>query len=95
MTIQEARAAAELKIGKRLDEQEFQEILAYTKHKAKVTGHDEDYVPLLLMDEIKDSVFRDTINEVSRQAKLIEQELIAMIERGEWLCAKSVSPIPA
>ncbi len=37
-------------------------IMRYTIHKAEQTGHDESYVPLLLMTELEDFVMRERIN---------------------------------
>ena len=95
MTIQEARLRAEAYAGQMLDEQTFQEVLEYTRHKAKITGHDEDYVPLLLYDEVKDHIFRERVNTFYFKVKAIEREIDAMLERGEWPCAKSASGLPA
>lgn len=67
MTIQEARDRAEEVAGTRLTESEFKEVLAYTRHKAQVNGEGEDYVPLLLFDEIKNYVFRERINRISHE----------------------------
>ena len=95
MTIQEARLRAEAYAGKMLDAGTFQEVLAYTRHKAKITGHDEDYVPLLLYDEVKDHIFRERVNSLYFEVKAIEREIDAMLKRGEWPCAKSASGLPA
>ena len=95
MTIQEARQLAEAYAGQTLDEQTFQEVLEYTRHKAQVAGHDEDYVPLLLYDEVKDLIFRDRVNNFYFAVKVVERELDEMLKRGEWPCAKSASGLPA
>lgn len=94
MTIQQARLRAEVFAGQKLDEPDFQEVLAYTRHKAKITGHDEDYVPLLLYDEVKDHIFREQINWISSEAKTIGQEIDRMMKRGEWPCVIPVSTLP-
>ena len=49
MTIQEARNIAEGEAGRKLTDREFRFVLCYTKRKARLTGHDVSYVPLLLM----------------------------------------------
>lgn len=92
MTIEEARKIAELSLGQRLDEQTYQEVLAYTRRKAYLTGHGDDYVPLLLVDEIKDHVFREKINWIYHEAQAAFKEIDDMAERGEWPCAKSALP---
>ena len=65
MTIQEARNIAEGEAGRKLTDREFRFVLCYTKRKARLTGHDVSYVPLLLIDEIKNHVFRENINSIS------------------------------
>ena len=95
MTIQEARLRAEAYAGKTLDEATFQEVLAYTRHKAKITGHDEDYVPLLLYDEVKDHIYRERVNDFHHEVKAVEKEIDEMLKRGEWPCVKSASALPA
>lgn len=95
MTIQEARQQAELAAGRKLDDQTFHEVLEYTRHKAKVTGHSEDYVPLLLFDEVRNHIFREQISAIYCEAKAAAQEIDEMLKRGEWPCVKSVSARPA
>lgn len=95
MTIQQARHRAESEAGRKLDEQDFQQVLEYTRHKAKVTGHDEDYVPLLLYDEVKNRIFQDQVDFIYHEAKEAEKMLFEMMKRGEWPCVISASAIPA
>lgn len=75
MTIQEARQKGESLAGQRLDEQTFQEVLAYTVRKSRMTGHDDDYIPLLLVDEIKDHISRERINQYNRQLIQLRKEV--------------------
>lgn len=75
MTIQEARQKGESLAGQRLDEQTFQEVLAYTARKSRMTGHDDDYIPLLLVDEIKDHISRERINQYNRQLIQFRKEV--------------------
>lgn len=75
MTIQGARVRAEEEVGRPLNASEFDEVLAYTRHKAKVNGHGEDYVPLLLYDEIKNHCFRMQINTISHEFMAIMKDL--------------------
>lgn len=74
MTNIEARQIAERRAGRRLDENEYAEILDYTRHKAFVNGHGEDYVPLLLLDEIKNHCIRENINLISHEFMAIMKE---------------------
>lgn len=74
MTILEARKCAEEQVGRTLSEEEFSEVLAYTRHKSAVTGNGEDYVPLLLYDEIRNYCFRETINAISHKFMKIMSE---------------------
>ena len=75
MTIQQARQRGEQLAGQRLDEQTFQEVLAYTARKSSMTGHDDDYIPLLLVDEIKDHISRERINQYNRQLIQFRKEV--------------------
>ena len=84
MTIQQARQRGEQLAGERLDEQTFEEVLAYTTRKSKMTGHQDDYIPLLLVDEIKDHIYRNRINNSSRKLIQLRKEV------GEQ-CATSAS----
>ena len=84
MTIQEARQRAESLAGQKLDEQTFQEVLDYTVRKSRMTGHDDSYVPLLLVDEIKDHIYRERINASYYAIKEFEKE-------ASKQCAASVS----
>lgn len=74
MTIQEARERAERRAGKRLSEEEFEEVLAYTLRKVNRIGETEDYVPLLLMDEIKNHFTFAAINRISKEMQRIFAE---------------------
>ena len=40
-----------------LPESEYEEALEYARRKARLTGHDEGYIPLLLSDVIKERLF--------------------------------------
>ena len=40
-----------------LTEDEYKDALEYAGRKAKLTGHDEGYIPLLLPDVIKERLF--------------------------------------
>lgn len=67
MTIQEARNIAEGEAGRKLTDREFRFVLCYTKRKARLTGHDVSYVPILLIDEIKNHILRENINSISNE----------------------------
>ena len=75
MTIQQARQRGEQLAGERLDEQTFDEVLAYTTRKSRMTGHQDDYIPLLLVDEIKDHIYRNRINNSSRKLIQLRKEV--------------------
>lgn len=75
MTNQEARLIAEERVGRKLSEAEYDDVLAYTRHKVEVNGHGEDYVPLLLCDEIKNHCFREQINTISHEFIEIMKEI--------------------
>ncbi len=66
MTIQQARERGEALANAKLDDETFQWILRCSYHKARTTGHSPKYVPILLVDEIKDHFFRQRINLASR-----------------------------
>lgn len=87
MTIQEARERGESLGGRRLDDKAFADVLEYTIRKSRMTGHDDDYIPLLLVDEIKDRIHRENQNTVSR-------ELAAMRKEAQE-CVPSVSALHA
>lgn len=94
MTCQEARAIAEEQAGKRLADEEYEKILAYSFHKARINGKDADYVPLLLMDEIKNYFFDEALNARSRRLmeakRLLEDDefihgvMMALEAKGEF-----------
>ncbi len=75
MTIQQARKRAEALANAKLDDETFRWILRYAYRKARITGHSPQYVPLLLVDEIKDHVFRQRVNQVSRDYRDILAQL--------------------
>lgn len=75
MTIQQARQRGEQLAGERLDERTFEEVLAYTTRKSRMTGHDDSYIPLLLVDEVKDHIYRDHINTYNRQLTEMRKEV--------------------
>ncbi len=75
MTIQQARQRGEQLAGERLDEQTFEEVLAYTTRKSRMTGHQDDYIPLLLVDEIKDHIYRNRINNSNRKLIQLRKEV--------------------
>lgn len=60
------RASVSCSTGYEVDDATFDEVLAYTRHKASITGHSEDYVPLLLADELRNHIFRERVNTFSR-----------------------------
>lgn len=95
MTIQEARLRAETRYGHTLSQSQFEEVLEYVRHKARVTGHEEDYVPMLLEDEIQNYLFQETINNLYKEAQDGEQLFLEMLERREKRCANSASTTPA
>lgn len=78
MTIQEARNLAEADAGRKLTDNEFRFILCYTRRKARLTGHDASYVPLLLIDEIKNHIFRECLNKISTDFVLCLSEIGGM-----------------
>ena len=56
-----------------LPENEYEDALKYARRKAKLTGHDEGYIPLLLPDVIKERLFsRFTIDLASTIKEVIE-----------------------
>lgn len=75
MTVLEARIRAEDAVGKTLAENEFQQILSYTRHKAGLNGKGEDYVPLMLYDEIRNYVFEERFNMASQALTQITKQL--------------------
>lgn len=44
---------------------EYEALLQYTARKCRLNGKGEDYLPILLADEIKDYFFRNAINVTS------------------------------
>lgn len=49
------------KQGFSLTDDEYQDILEYTIRKAERCGKDQDYIPVLLENEIRDYFFRHTV----------------------------------
>lgn len=70
--IQKVRKDAESQ-GMVLSQQEFDIILAHTRRKIELNGKSEDYLPLLLENEIRDYFFRCTINTATFLMLAFEQ----------------------
>lgn len=54
------------KNGWKVDDQEFDSLIAYAERKAEKTGNAEIYIPCLLSDVIREYVFSKTINSVAQ-----------------------------
>ena len=74
-SIMDARQEGERRAGGSISDREFGEILAHTMHKMQLCGHPDDYLPLLLADEVKNAVFRNAVNRVSHEAMEINRTL--------------------
>lgn len=86
MTIQEARERGEDLANAKLDDETFERILHYSYRKARMTGHSPEYVPLLLVDEIKDHFCRERINQVSREyQEMLKEAPFFFVPRMNWL----------
>lgn len=79
MTISQAREQGERLSGRRLDDQSFEAVLDYTTRKSRMTGHTDDYIPLLLVDEINNYVYRERMKEKRR--------IMAATPKEEKACA--------
>ncbi len=53
------------KAGYRLSDEEYEEVLEYTDRKRILCSKPKDYFALLLEDEIRNKVVRETINAIS------------------------------
>lgn len=67
MNYPEIRADME-KRGYAVDDAQYEEVVAYARRKAAVSGKDESYMPYLLPDIIKEWVVRKAINAVTMAA---------------------------
>lgn len=52
--------------GEQLTEDEYEKALKYARRKAELNGKDEDYIPLLLPDVIKERLFSRFTVELMR-----------------------------
>ncbi len=66
MTCEEVREEVERECGRRLSDEVYSKILAYTMHKAMINGKDSEYVPLLLRDEIRNHFIAESIDQRSK-----------------------------
>lgn len=61
----------EAKTGWTFSLQEMWEILMYTKRKAALNRKDEEYVPILFENELRDFVMRKVINDRGRKNECV------------------------
>ena len=79
--IEDARLEGERRIGRRLSEDEFQELLRYASRKAECQGNGPDYVPLLLPDVIRENELSKQSIELYRARRELEAELMRQNEK--------------
>ena len=75
-TPQEVRKRLEAD-GYVLAEPEFEVIMRYTRRKLEIIQKGEDYLPLLLEDEIKHYFFRNTINAATLLMMAVDNNKIS------------------
>lgn len=51
--------------GFEISDEEYKDILSYSERKRKLNQKEPNYLPLLLEDEIKNRIFRESINAAS------------------------------
>ena len=85
-TIDDARKIGESRIGRQLEEDEFQKLLSYARHKAECQGNGESYVPYLLPDVISENDFSDRTFALYREYKAGIEELNRMMEKEAERC---------
>lgn len=51
--------------GFEISDEEYKDILSYSERKCKLNQKEPNYLPLLLEDEIKNRIFRESINAAS------------------------------
>lgn len=51
--------------GFEISDEEYKDILSYSERKRKLNQKELNYLPLLLEDEIKNRIFRESINAAS------------------------------
>lgn len=71
--INEALKAAEAQTGWMFSADEAYRILKHTERKAELCGKDDDYIPLLYENELRDFVMREKVNragEANRYKKM-------------------------
>ena len=77
--------------GYQMTDEEFSEHLAYARRKAEVVGKQEDYIPLLLPDVIKEHYMRKAINSFTMGLmeldRAIENHIKEVKENGKHTAA--------
>lgn len=69
MTLSQARKTAETKTGFRISNEEYEKVLAYSRQKLRYIGKEEDYLPVLLENEIRDYCAGQAINLKSEKMR--------------------------
>lgn len=85
-TIEQARQIGEARIGRKLGDEEFDELLSYAKHKAECQGNGADYVPLLLPDVIAENEFSCQTLRLYREYRETLNELDAIFRKENEKC---------
>lgn len=60
-------AGVEVKTGWTFCLEDVNEVLQYSKQKARSNGRGDDYIPVLFENELRDFVMRETINSIGRE----------------------------
>lgn len=85
-TIEQAREIGEARIGRKLGDEEFDELLSYAKHKAECQGNGADYVPLLLPDVIAENEFSHQTQRLYREYRETLKELDLIFRKENERC---------
>ena len=67
--VRQAQAMA----GMQVDDTEYEKLLAFTVRKARMNEKNDEYIPLLLEDTIKEHHFQQAINAVSMQVMAFDR----------------------
>lgn len=69
MTLLQARKTAEMRIGFQISNEEYAKVLAYSRQKLSYIGKEEEYLPVLLENEIRDYCAGREINLKSAEMR--------------------------
>lgn len=77
MSLLDARMLAEQRTGARITDEEYERILEHSKRKLEIIHKDDDYLPLLLENEIRDYCSARAINMISLARREVKCAMFA------------------